>query len=549
MSSSDGSGANAQDVHDGDRLTLGTLVEQLGADILQVVAAPGGLDVAITKPTMHDPMDRLITEPGGLVLAVGVSPDDAELLVLMADAAEQHAAAVVVKGRTEMPGGAVCTAEQDDIALIVVPPQMDWGQLHALMRSAFASAGMPTEASPGGVALGDLFALANAIAAMVGGAVSIEDPQSRVLAYSSLDVPLDEPRRETILGRRVPRGWIDWLKEQGVFRALWSGADVVRVPGRAIMGETPLRPRLAVSVWAGSEILGSIWVSQADDPFTDDDVAALQQSARIAALHLVRHRAGDGLERKMRADLLRAVLEGSGSVDVLAGQLGFEPKASYCVVAFELQTGGDAEVALQQERTLQLIGLYNEAMRHRAVTAVVGQQIYTLIPLDEGGPLGGVRRLVDSVVERGRTVLSMPLTVGIGSAVDHLRDAPRSREHADQVLRVLAGETNGQAVATIDDVRSQALLLEFRDLVENRPQFLEGKLQILIEHDEEKSSDYVATLHAYLRHFGDVPTAADALSVHANTFRYRLRRLCEVADLDLDDPDQRLVIEIQLLLL
>jgi DNA-binding PucR family transcriptional regulator len=37
--------------------------------------------------------------------------------------------------------------------------------------------------------------------------------------------------------------------------------------------------------------------------------------------------------------------------------------------------------------------------------------------------------------------------------------------------------------------------------------------------------------------------------VHANTFRYRLRRLCEVAALDLDDPTERLVLQLQLSLL
>ena len=47
------------------------------------------------------------------------------------------------------------------------------------------------------------------------------------------------------------------------------------------------------------------------------------------------------------------------------------------------------------------------------------------------------------------------------------------------------------------------------------------------------------------RHF-EVQQLLAAQGVHANTFRYRLRRLAEVAALDLDDPVERLVVQLQL---
>jgi DNA-binding PucR family transcriptional regulator len=57
------------------------------------------------------------------------------------------------------------------------------------------------------------------------------------------------------------------------------------------------------------------------------------------------------------------------------------------------------------------------------------------------------------------------------------------------------------------------------------------------------------TLRAYLDFFGDVPRAAEYISVHPNTFRYRMRRLAELFDLNLDDADERVVLELQLRLL
>ena len=40
--------------------------------------------------------------------------------------------------------------------------------------------------------------------------------------------------------------------------------------------------------------------------------------------------------------------------------------------------------------------------------------------------------------------------------------------------------------------------------------------------------------------------ASAALFVHPNTFRYRLRRLAEVGEIDLADPEQRFVAMLQL---
>ena len=68
----------------------------------------------------------------------------------------------------------------------------------------------------------------------------------------------------------------------------------------------------------------------------------------------------------------------------------------------------------------------------------------------------------------------------------------------------------------------------------------------LAEQDATKGTAWVATLRAYFDAFGDMAAAAAMVNVHPNTFRYRLRRITEVFGIDLDDPDERLVAELQL---
>ena len=54
------------------------------------------------------------------------------------------------------------------------------------------------------------------------------------------------------------------------------------------------------------------------------------------------------------------------------------------------------------------------------------------------------------------------------------------------------------------------------------------------------------TLYEWLRHPGDPRAASRALRIHPNTLRYRMAKLVELAGVDLDDPDTRLALLVQL---
>ena len=73
-------------------------------------------------------------------------------------------------------------------------------------------------------------------------------------------------------------------------------------------------------------------------------------------------------------------------------------------------------------------------------------------------------------------------------------------------------------------------------------------LRLLLEYDRSRQSQLVRTLEEYLRQRGNVSATAQALYVHANTLRQRLRRITELTQLDVRTDDW-LLIEIALKLL
>ena len=141
---------------------------------------------------------------GAVVIAVGVDPSGYDALGVLSYAASEGAACVAFKTGQPLPQRLLDAAVQCNLAILLVGPDVSWSHFHSLLVGALASSGEPESMSDmASVPMGDLFGLATAVAALLGGAV-IEDPHRRVLAYSNLpDQPIDELRRRSILRLRV----------------------------------------------------------------------------------------------------------------------------------------------------------------------------------------------------------------------------------------------------------------------------------------------------------------------------------------------------------
>ena len=529
-------------VEEPSRHTLRQLVERLHPAVLDVLASPRGLDVDIADPVILDPADAVPPPAESVVLAVGVDTPRAQV-ALLHQLADAGVAAVVFKHAGPLTDPVVAAAELAGATVLATPPALSWGQLYTFLLTASSAAPVAAPDQPE-APLGDLFALANAVAAMVGGATTIEDPANRVLAYSNLDFPIDEPRQRTILGRAVPNEWIQRLQDAGVFRRLWQTDDVIRV-AEFSADEPGYLPRLSVAVRAGGELLGSIWVIEGAQPLGPEAERTLREAADIAALHLLRHRTASDVDRRRRAEALLGVLEGTDHSDRAREVLDLDPAQAVTVLAFDVGSAADASTLMSAQRVADLVAVYCESYRRQAACAPSGSRVYALVPTEPEAAGEQVSGLARAIVDRAGQALRLPLRAGIGSTVAGLDGVVASRREADEVLDVLA-QGGGAGVASIEAMRAQVVVHRLRQLAAANPELHQGKIAALAEQDAAKGTAWVATLRAYFDAFGDMAEAAARVNVHPNTFRYRLRRITEVFGLDLSDPDERLVAELQL---
>jgi DNA-binding PucR family transcriptional regulator len=514
--------------------------------VVKLLAAPAGSDIAVDGVVIYDATDPPPLARGNLVLAVGWLAG-AELSRLMERVAHDEAV-LVVKASTAAEPALREGAERIGLTLVSVAHGATWMQIASLLRSAMRDDAVAREDEHlAGIAAGDLFALANAVAALIDAPVTIEDPQSRVIAFSSRQDEADEARMATVLGRRVPDEYYRKLQDQGVFRSLYRSKTAIYVDDIA----PDVLPRIAVAVRAGDELLGSIWAAVHKKP-SREKLEEFAEAANFVALHLLRHRIASDVQRELQAELVSLVLNGGTLAADAAGRLNLSGDG-YRVLSVALQQPESADDGGALLRCWDMLALHLSVLHRRAASALVEGAVYAIIPLPKDRET--TRRMARQAAEGFLTRLPDPLrkqiVLAIGGHAAGLNDVPRSRQDADRILRLLRErEMDGSVrIATIEDVRMEVLLLRLAEVGEDDLVPDDGPLSALVQHDSQHGTRYVETLAAYLEAFGDIGRAASRLGVHHNTFRYRLQKLQELPGVSLDDPSQRLALQLQLRLM
>jgi hypothetical protein len=500
-------------------VTLDRLVNVLGSYGVRLRFCPIPRSTELRSVVIHEhTQDRPVI--GDVLLAVGAR----SVKEAVRWAASSRAVVVLTRGDDDDStfGGLA-----EGVAVMVVDSAMTWSELAAVVYGLVLE-GRETESGRGPT---DMFALADSLAQSTGGAVTIEDPLSRVLAYSRLQHHADPARVQTVMDRQAPDELRALFTRRGVFRHLSGSDEPLFVSPDSAHGMTG---RMVVAVRSGRELMGSVWVACAA-PLEGAALIALADGARTVALHLLRSRASADLERQVEAELVIRLLEGTADAATAASRLGLG-RTVLRVIALQASIGEerDAALLLAFERATTGFGWSRPGR-----SALAGNTIYTVLPGED--PAAAKRWVMDL-----RATLPEQTTVLAGiSGTAAVADLASARQEADECL-ALHELSPGAAPPAYDESWDEILLQRLRTAARSGRLPDRGPVAELRRHDRANATDYVSTLRAWLEAQGDPTEAGNRLGVHENTVRYRLRKMAEVTALHLEDPKKRLAMMIEL---
>lgn len=297
-------------------------------------------------------------------------------------------------------------------------------------------------------------------------------------------------------------------------------------------------------------IAGYLSLVEKNDDIDDFDRLVLVYGADVCAIEMAKTRAIASAVEQARGDWVQMWLSGTpGDEDLLttrAQQSGFEPHSTFVTVVFRTVTEGSQTMPLDS-----LISLVRDDFTRRQLAGAVGQYvdvIVALYPLDSANDLKRVRSHVEEL--RAQMATRTPsglVAAGISrpmQGLQGLRDAYREAKDAVSIALELGDREKSTFYG---DLKLYQLLLALKDRsLPHLKRFHHEILGPLLEHDSRKQSDLIRTLEGFFNANGNLAKAAENLDVHRNTLVYRLERIAELTELDLDDADNRLILHLAL---
>ncbi|MFB3160968.1 PucR family transcriptional regulator [Neobacillus sp. 179-J 1A1 HS] len=374
--------------------------------------------------------------------------------------------------------------------------------------------------------------------------ITIEDANHRLLAYSTHDDRTDPARIATIIGRRVPEKVINSLWKEGVIPSLLNSREPVRVK---TVDEIGLGNRVAVSIWKNDEVLGFIWALEIEKTLGDEEMDCLKRAADATKNKLIQLQNRKNKKEEQYQEffwqLLTSHLSSNEEIINKFHALQISPPTLFGVAVFqfskELGREDEKQIAYLL-KTIQLPKILLHTIDH--------QQLILFIAL--GGnqqPVNKLNAFCELFVVKMKERFGIESIVqGYSSVYCDLGKVEKAYKEARTVLSVKrkfpseAKEIHGYQSLGIYKYIDVLIEKASTDQNENY------SLKRLQEYDKKNNTDLVETLEVFLNKDSNVHEAANALNVHTNTLNYRLKRISEIGEINLKDPNQKISLYLDL---
>jgi len=126
--------------------------------------------------------------------------------------------------------------------------------------------------------------------------------------------------------------------------------------------------------------------------------------------------------------------------------------------------------------------------------------------------------------------------IGIGKWYQDTTFLNKSYQEAKLALQFGQGWFKDQKVFHYNDLGILRLLMHVHQGILS--DFSEDYLSVLMESDQESGTEYMKTLLSYIQFRGRMDETAEALFIHPNTLRNRIKKIEEMLGIDLQDPEE-----------
>jgi sugar diacid utilization regulator len=393
--------------------------------------------------------------------------------------------------------------------------------------------------------MSDLQGIVDALAATLGRPVGVDDRRLRALAYSSHGDGVDPVRLASILQREAPRAVTAWLESLGMDQV----ERFLRVSANAQFG---MAARVCIPIRFDGTLLGYLWLIDEPQPLSATEIEESLLCMQELGVELFRLRRLEHEERERERELLRELFgdvaggrpSAAGAALVSDGYLAAVGAYAVLVVAATHPDGREAPDSVRVHLAAAAEHARRAAAPRHLLLLVAGEQVIVLLACADTAEV--VRRgqaLARVAQESLANDAGWSVVVAVGDTRSSPQELHRAREEAQLALRLARRVGGTDPLVSWSALGAYRVLMRLADDRDLSALIPESIRRLLASSD---APTLVPTLECYLDRAGDARAAADALYVHRSSLYARLRRIEEIAGIDLHVGDDRLELHLGL---
>ncbi len=301
--------------------------------------------------------------------------------------------------------------------------------------------------------------------------------------------------------------------------------------------------RLVTPINVGGVARGYLSLVGLEGDLDDLDQVVADQGALVCAVQMSRSKAVREAEKRLRSDLLNALLQETLSArdaELWAETMGLDLTLAHVPLRFTWHA--DTHLSLRRLETL----VNGEVARlgRTVIVSPMGSEVICFCQVPDGPGLPELAmELGQNVLSRAREESDEGLVLcGLGPPAGDLTAWGISFRQAGQALE-MARRLSADRPLYFPALSVYRLLLQ----IEHTPELIDFEREILGSLlAYETGPELIRTLRSYFEHNGNLSQTAEALYIHRNSLLYRMDRIAEISGLDLANPETRLAVQLAL---
>lgn len=301
----------------------------------------------------------------------------------------------------------------------------------------------------------------------------------------------------------------------------------------------------AIPIIARNTVYGNIFLPATKKPAETGDIQVLESASSIIALELLKKISIQEIENKYKVeffdDLISSDKIRKSKAIERSNYYKFDKDADYCTLTVGIQEETDRQEIMNRDisKIMYLVDTFCQNKGLGYLVANRKSQINIVLMLkDKKNPIEEALNLATQFEELiVQKMINLKFVIGVGRVYNGIDNMYRSLSDSQKAIKASEFYSTNRVIE-FDDLGIYKIFCN-PDLKDELLDFYSKTLEPLVRYDNKKDTELVKTLRVYYEANGNLKKMSEKLFTHYNTVLYRVNRIQDITETNLDDERQR----------